>query len=127
MHFMFLTMACQPLVEICCQTNVKCQMAIKRTAIIAALLSVVPGLGHIYCGQNNKGAFILVAAIIIANLNILILPLIAIANPTFPVDDTNALWKYWIPRIVHDVVALWSIVFWIWVVADSYKTAKKLR
>jgi hypothetical protein len=100
----------------------------KRNPFIAAFLSLlIPGLGQISCGEEKKGAAIIFAAIVIANLNIIILPLIAMANPNLPVhaNDANAVWKYWIPRIAHDVASLWSIVFWIWVIFDAYIIAKK--
>jgi TM2 domain-containing membrane protein YozV len=102
----------------------------KPTPSFAALLSlIIPGLGQIYVGDRKKGAAIIFAAIVIANLNIIILPLIAMANPNLPVHSGNAdeVWKYWIPRITHDVASLWSIAFWIWAVIDAYKDAKKVR
>ena len=40
---------------------------------ISGILSLlVPGLGQIYAGEGNKGAAIIVAAIVIANLNIIL-------------------------------------------------------
>lgn len=99
----------------------------KKKPIIAGLLSlIIPGLGQIYGGKGNKGARIIFASIVIANLNILILPMIALANPNLPVssNDVNAVWKYWIPRITHDIASLWSIVFWIWAIADACVVAK---
>jgi TM2 domain-containing membrane protein YozV len=90
--------------------------------IIAGILSLlVPGLGQIYGGESNRGAAILVAAIVIANLNIVVLPLIAVANPVIPkgASDQRKVWSYWIPRIVHDVASLWSIVFWVWAIVDA--------
>jgi TM2 domain-containing membrane protein YozV len=46
----------------------------KRSPFIAALLSlIIPGLGQIYGGEGKKGAAIIFAAIVIANLNIIIL------------------------------------------------------
>jgi hypothetical protein len=102
----------------------------RRNPFIAELLSlVVPGLGQIYAGEGNKGAAIIFAAIVIANLNVIILPLIALANPQLPVkpSDINLIWKYWIPRITHDVASLWSIVFWLWAVIDAYKAAKTCK
>ncbi|MDP4261545.1 MAG: hypothetical protein Q8941_03335 [Bacteroidota bacterium] len=103
---------------------------LKRNPFIAGLLSlIIPGLGQIYAGKGNKGAGIIFAAIVIANLNIIILPLIALANPGLPVipGDANAVWKYWIPRFTHDIASLWSIAFWVWAVADAYTVAKKLK
>ena len=102
----------------------------KRNPILASLLSlIIPGLGQIYSGDGKKGAAIIFAAIVIANLNIIILPLIAIANPNLPIHsvDANEVWKYWIPRITHDVASLWSIAFWIWAVIDAYYGARKAR
>ncbi len=99
----------------------------KLNPFIAALLSLlVPGLGQIYSGEGKKGAAIIFAAIVIANLNIIILPLIAMANPNLPihVNDANEVWKYWIPRITHDIASLWSIVFWIWAVIDAFNITR---
>jgi TM2 domain-containing membrane protein YozV len=102
----------------------------KRNPFIAALLSLItPGLGQIYGGEGKKGAAIIFAAIVIANLNIIILPLIAMANPNLPIhaNYVNAVWKYWIPRITHDIASLWSIAFWIWAVNDDYNVARKVE
>jgi|Deesub1362A_J573_1020465.scaffolds.fasta_scaffold44673_2 TM2 domain-containing membrane protein YozV len=56
-----------------------------KNRVVAGVLSIiVPGLGQMYKGEGNKGAAILAAAIIIGNLNIIILPLISIANPEIP-------------------------------------------
>ena len=104
--------------------------SLKKNPIIAGLLSLlIPGLGQIYAGKANKGAKIIFASIVIANLNILILPMIAIANPDLPIHstDVNALWKYWIPRITHDIASFWSIVFWIWAIVDSYNVARRKK
>lgn len=99
----------------------------RNNRIIAGLLSLfVPGLGQIYKGESNRGALILAAAIIIGNLNIIILPLISIANPIVPpsVTETRALWAYWIPRLFHDLFSLWSIIFWIWSIKDAFTIQK---
>jgi TM2 domain-containing membrane protein YozV len=89
---------------------------------IAGILSLlVPGLGQIYAGDGIKGAVILAAAIVIANLNIIVLPLISLANPVISkeISDPRKLWSYWIPRIVHDIASFWSIVFWVWAIVDA--------
>jgi TM2 domain-containing membrane protein YozV len=101
---------------------------LKKNPVIALLLSVIiPGLGQVYGGKGNRGAKIIFAAIVIANLNIIILPLIALANPNLPImpGDANVAWKYWIPRITHDVASLWSIAFWVWAVVDAYLVVKE--
>jgi TM2 domain-containing membrane protein YozV len=94
----------------------------RRYPVIAGLLSMlVPGLGQIYGGENNKGGAMIFGAVVIANLNILILPLISVANPTIPLGapDARTIWAYFIPRVVHDVASLWSIAYWVWAIADS--------
>lgn len=96
----------------------------KKNPVIAGILSlIIPGLGQIYRGDSKKGAMILFAAIVIANLNIIILPLISMANPIIPPpsDAAKTVWTYSIPRIVHDVSFFWSIAFWIWAVIDAIK------
>jgi TM2 domain-containing membrane protein YozV len=92
----------------------------KRNPLIAGLLSLlVPGLGQIYGGRGDRGAAILVGAIIIGNLNLLFLLVFVIADP-----DPSATWAYWLPRLGHDVMSIWSIVFWIWAVVDAYRQVK---
>jgi len=94
---------------------------VKRNLVLAGFLSlIIPGLGQIYCGEGNKGAAILIAAIIVGNLNIIFLPVFVAANP-----NPEIVWAYWIPRIGHDVMSVWSVVFWIWAVVDAYSLAKK--
>lgn len=88
----------------------------KRNRFIAGFLSLlVPGLGQIYGGRGVRGAAILAGAIIIGNLNLVLLLLFASANP-----DPGSVWAYWIPRVGHDGLSVWSIVFWIWAVVDAY-------
>ena len=79
---------------------------------------MAPGLGQMYAGRADKGAAIVAAAIVIANLNILFLVGFVAAKP-----DPNVVWAYWIPRIGHDVISLWSVVFWGWAVVDAYRLA----
>ncbi len=93
----------------------------KRYPFVAGFLSLlVPGLGQVYCGEGNKGAAIMAVAVIIGNLNIIFLPVFVAANP-----DPEIAWAYWIPRIGHDVMSLWSVVFWIWSVINAYVLAGK--
>ncbi len=100
----------------------------KRSPVLAGILSlVVPGLGQIYGGEGNKGAATIAAAIVIGNLNIIVLPLIALANPVSAMGAANPrmLWTYWIPRSVHDLMAFWSLCFWAWAVVDAVIAARK--
>ncbi len=108
----------------------KRKFKLNRNPVIAGLISLfVPGLGQIYAGKTTRGARIIFAAIVIANLNIIILPLIALANPDLHnvCDDSNLVWKYWIPRITHDVASFWSVIFWIWAIMDAYRVARKSK
>jgi TM2 domain-containing membrane protein YozV len=92
----------------------------RRNPIVAGLLSLfIPGLGQMYSGAGNKGAAILAAAIVIGNLNIIFLPAFVAAAP-----DPEIVWAYWIPRIGHDVMSVWSVVFWLWAVFDAYGNAR---
>jgi len=94
----------------------------RRNPFVAGLLSLlIPGLGQIYCGEGNKGAAILAAAIVIGNLNLIFLPIFVTANP-----DPGVVWAYWIPRVGHDVMSLWSIIFWLWAVFDAYQRARNV-
>jgi hypothetical protein len=79
---------------------------------------VVPGLGQIYLGDQNRGAGILAAAIVIGNLNLIFVLIFDAARP-----DPGITWAYWIPRVGHDVISLWSIAFWLWAVVDAYQAA----
>ena len=102
----------------------------RHNPFLAGILSLlVPGLGQIYGGESNKGAAIIAAAIIIGNLNIIILPLISMANPVIPIvtPDARRIWAYWIPRIVHDVLSFWSIAFWIWAIWDAVSITRRIN
>ena len=68
------------------------QRTVRRSPWVAGLLSLaVPGLGQIYAGKGLRGAAIIFGAVVIANLNVLILPLIAVANPVVPPQDASAV------------------------------------
>ena len=89
--------------------------------LLAGLLSLlVPGLGQVYAGESSKGAAILVAAIVVGSLNLIFVLVFITANPS-----PGAIWAYWIPRVGHDVISFWSVIFWIWVVVDAYLRAKR--
>jgi len=101
---------------------VQCEKStVKRNPFLAGLLSlIVPGLGQIYCGESIRGVAVLVAAIVVGSLNILFLPVFMAASP-----NLGATWAYWIPRIGHDIISIWSVVFWAWVVVDAFLVARK--
>jgi len=88
----------------------------KRNRFVAGFLSIlVPGLGQIYGGKGSRGAAILAGAIIIGNLNVVFLLLFVSTAP-----DPASGWAYWLPRVVHDLLSVWSVVFWLWAVVDAY-------
>jgi hypothetical protein len=89
--------------------------------ILAGILSfAVPELGQIYAGKSERGAMILIAVILVGGMNAIWLSLYNISDP----GATNARWIYTLPRILHDIFAIYGVVFWIWQVVDAYKLAK---
>ena len=92
-----------------------------RNPYLAGLLSLlVPGLGQIYAGSGTRGAAILLAVIIVGNLNAIWLSLYAANTP-----DPNIFWASTLPRILHDLFAAYGIIFWLWQVVDAYQQAKE--
>jgi TM2 domain-containing membrane protein YozV len=94
---------------------------LNRHPLLAGVLSpLIPGLGQIYGGEGEKGASILAAAIVIGNLNLLFILVFVSANP-----DPSMMWAYWLPRFGHDLIAIWSIAFWIWATVDAYLLVRR--
>ena len=92
-----------------------------RHPLLAGFLSLlIPGLGQIYGGQGERGAAILAAAIVIGNLNLLFILVFVSTNP-----DPAIVWAYWIPRVGHDLISIWSIAFWIWAIVDAYRLVRR--
>lgn len=87
---------------------------------MAGILSLlVPGLGQLSIGEWTRGAAILAAAIIIGNMNLIFLLIFIMAKP-----DPDIFGSYWMPRVGHDIIAIWSVLFWTWAVYDAYRVAK---
>ncbi|HSG25244.1 MAG TPA: hypothetical protein VLA32_03940 [Anaerolineales bacterium] len=92
----------------------------KKKAVLAALFSaVVPGLGQWYAGKGERGAAILIATIIVGNLNAIWLTLYA-----QPVTGVDAFWAVGLPRVLHDLFAVYGIVFLIWQIWDAAQLAR---
>jgi hypothetical protein len=92
-----------------------------HSPLLAGILSfLVPGLGQIVAGRGWRGAAILFAAIVIGNLNAIWLSLYSLTGP-----GPSALWTYTLPRILHDLFAVWAVVFFIWQVIDAYQGARR--
>lgn len=93
----------------------------KRKPALAGVLSgFVPGLGQILLGERWRGMAILVAVIIIGNLNAIWLSLYAVSE-TVPLF----FWTETIPRVAHRMFAFYGIAFWVWQSYDAYRLAKQ--
>jgi signal peptidase I len=82
-----------------------------RRPVVALLLSMEPGVGHIYCGQLRKGIIIMFLA------TILILAGFFCLIP-FPVPA-------WF-RTLTLIAAGLSLVVWIWASNDAWRLAKRI-
>ena len=92
-----------------------------RNPYLAGFLSLlVPGLGQICTGKGTRGAAILLAVIIVGNLNTIWLSLYALTTP-----DPDIFWASNLPRILHDLFAVYGIIFWLWQIVDAYQQAKE--
>ena len=93
----------------------------KQKSFIAGIFSLlIPGLGQIYAGKSERGVAILIAVIVVGNLNAIWLSVFALST-TIPATFYN----YTLPRLLHDIFAFYGIIFWIWQVVDAYGIAKK--
>jgi TM2 domain-containing membrane protein YozV len=85
----------------------------KRQPVLAAVLSLlVPGLGQIYAGKQERGATILVAGIVVGTL--------ALISQTLFLS-TAAGGAFWWYRLS---LSAYAVIFWIWQLADAYTQAK---
>jgi hypothetical protein len=92
----------------------------KKSPRLACLLSALfPGLGHVYIGKRALGAAFMLAFIIIGNLNAIWLSIYA-GTPT-----NLSFFSHTFPRLLHDVFAIYGVVFWIWQAVDAYRLAKQ--
>jgi hypothetical protein len=88
----------------------------KRSPVIAGILSlVIPGLGQMYAGKEDRGAAILVAGIIIGTLALIWQTLY------IPYSSNQATYPYPFYRIS---LVSYAVVFWIWQIIDAYRLAK---
>jgi hypothetical protein len=93
----------------------------KRNAFIAGMLSLlVPGLGQIYARKSERGAVILIAVIIVGNLNAIWLSVFAVSSTVSHSFITHSL-----PILLHDIFAFYGIIFWFWQVVDAYLLVKR--
>jgi len=95
-------------------------MPSNRNPCLASLLSIpVPGLGQIYAGKSARGAAILSITMIVGNLNAIWLSVYAASN-----HSKNIFWADTLPRILHDLFAVYGAIFLEWQAADAYQQAK---
>lgn len=88
-----------------------------KNPVMAALFStIIPGTGQIYSGRHERGALILIATIVVGNLNAIWLSLYAQSAAS-----NYQFWAVGLPRILHDLFAFYGIVFLIWQIVDAYK------
>jgi len=93
----------------------------KNNPWVAGLLSLIfPGLGHVYAGKRALGAALMLAFIVIGNLNALWLSAYAVT----PADSGS--FGLTLPRLLHDIFAFYGIAFWIWAIIDSFSLAKQV-
>ena len=91
-----------------------------RSPLLTSVLSLlVPGLGQIYSGKGVRGAAILIAAIVVGNLNVIWLSVHATTS-----SGPYTFWGHTLPRILHDLFAVWGLVFLAWQVVDAYRQAR---
>lgn len=91
----------------------------KKPAVAGFLSLLVPGLGQMAAGQGTRGALILLAVIVVGNLNVIWLSLYAGS-----LSSQTTFWPPTLPRFLHDLFAVYGVVFWIWQVVDAIRLAK---
>ena len=92
----------------------------KYSPRLACLLSVLfPGLGQVYIGRRALGAAFMLAFIVIGSLNAIWLSIYA-GTPT-----DLSFFSHTFPRLLHDIFAVYGVVFWIWHAVDVYRLAKQ--
>lgn len=92
----------------------------RKNPWIAGVLSLVfLGLGHVYVGKKALGVALMIAFIVIGNLNALWLSAYALT----PAD--SGFFSLTLPRLLHDVFACYGIALWIWAIVDSVTLAKQ--
>ena len=86
---------------------------------VAGLLSLIfLGLGHVYAGKRALGAALMLAFIVIGNLNALWLSAYAVTSAD------SGFFSLMLPRLLHDIFAFYGIAFWIWAIVDSSRLAR---
>ena len=74
-----------------------------RAFLASALSLLVPGLGQVYAGKRERGAAILVAAIVVGNQYAIWLSLFAATPP-----EARSFASFTLPLILHRVSSAWG-------------------
>lgn len=84
----------------------------KRSVILAALLSIIPGVGQIYGGYLGRGLAIFTAALL--QIGIFALAAASLKNKSLPVAALHSM-EYWL------------LIVWLWNIGDAYRVTAKLK
>jgi TM2 domain-containing membrane protein YozV len=96
----------------------------KFNPIMASIFStLVPGLGQMLTGHSVRGAAILIAVIVVGNLNAIWLSAFALSTG---MTDSHEFWSSVLPRVLHDLFAAYGVIFLVWQIVDAYLLAKNL-
>jgi hypothetical protein len=95
-------------------------MSSRKPWLAGVLSSLVPGLGQIYAGEEDRGALILIGTIIVGNLNTIFLAIIGQSK-----KEERPVWASTLPRFLHDLFAVYGLIFWIWQVVDAYRKTEE--
>ena len=95
-------------------------MAMKKAVCAVLFSTLVPGLEQMYAGKGERGALILIATIVIGNLNVIWLSLFAQTS-----SGADPFWGVSLPRILHDLFAFYGLVFLAWQIWDAWSLTKK--
>lgn len=90
--------------------------------IIATLLAIVPGIGHIYLRAFRRGIGIIVAGI---GLALVSYPGFLGINSVLALNMTKGISMTSIMILALMMVGLGAIGFWIWQILDARKIAKQ--
>ena len=85
--------------------------------IIATLSLVVPRPGQMPGGEGTRGALILIAVIIVGNLNVIWLSV-------YSLPESYEFMTRTFPRFLYDLFAFYGVIFWIWQVRDAWRISK---
>jgi len=88
-----------------------------RALLVGLLSLLVPGSGQMAVGKGDRGVVILLATIVVGNLNAIWLSVAAVAHHSF--------WATTLPRALHDLFAFYGVVFWVWQVVDAVREGRR--